>query len=509
MITGQPQQYAVGVDRAAPMQSYQAIRTQVGATGVAGSANGSPMDSTLSYVGNGRGHYIQETQYKFVGDGRGEFDLVRKTPLSGRAPWICLCGLGCLGALLGLALWPLLRLSSSGGGDGGDVNKTERYDYKTSSARYDCQAGVDNWQAGWSIEKKHWCCQYRSIGCGHGLTTTTMHFNCQAGLSNWWNTWPRAKKVWCCVQENLGCPTTAPPPTSLPYDCDAGLNNWVLGWSNSKKGWCCQHFKKGCPPTPPPPPCDVDCSYRGHSGTCRQRITFQSRHTFSGPGACSLAVSAVVTICPGCATCSLADSGCVDPEPTTSLPYDCNAGYTNWLVGWSVSKKVWCCLHERKGCPPSTPLTTSAPYDCVAGYSKWQTGWSEGKKAWCCSNQHRGCQEQLPSTPPYDCLTGLANWQDGWSDGKKGWCCKNRQKGCSASGTTPFDCQAGLTKWVTGWSKAKKDWCCDHVGHGCPTVASSLPYDCLAGYANWQDGWSENKKRWCCTNHGRGCPSKI
>merc|ERR1712232_1416503 len=38
------------------------------------------------------------------------------------------------------------------------------------------------------------------------------------------------------------------------------------------------------------------------------------------------------------------------PPPTTSLPYDCQAGVSNWQMGWSDPKKAWCCAHGGKGC---------------------------------------------------------------------------------------------------------------------------------------------------------------
>merc|ERR1719277_389788 len=31
--------------------------------------------------------------------------------------------------------------------------------------RYDCDAGFENWQVGWSPQKKLWCCQHQSMGC--------------------------------------------------------------------------------------------------------------------------------------------------------------------------------------------------------------------------------------------------------------------------------------------------------------------------------------------------------
>mmetsp|Transcript_28267 Transcript_28267/g.66427 ORF Transcript_28267/g.66427 Transcript_28267/m.66427 type:complete len:458 (+) Transcript_28267:65-1438(+) len=38
----------------------------------------------------------------------------------------------------------------------------------TVSAKFDCSAGYANWQAGWSTEKKAWCCQHQAKGCSDG-----------------------------------------------------------------------------------------------------------------------------------------------------------------------------------------------------------------------------------------------------------------------------------------------------------------------------------------------------
>merc|ERR1719343_77329 len=45
--------------------------------------------------------------------------------------------------------------------------------------------------------------------------------------------------------------------------------------------------------------------------------------------------------------CCLLRGGCV----TSSEPYDCQAGFANWMAGWSVAKKAWCCSNKGKGCP--------------------------------------------------------------------------------------------------------------------------------------------------------------
>mmetsp|Transcript_83114 Transcript_83114/g.173990 ORF Transcript_83114/g.173990 Transcript_83114/m.173990 type:complete len:208 (-) Transcript_83114:233-856(-) len=47
-------------------------------------------------------------------------------------------------------------------------------------------------------------------------------------------------------------------------------------------------------------------------------------------------------------------SGVGSSNPAINLKptvVNCNEGLTNWKRGWSVEKKDWCCLHERKGCP--------------------------------------------------------------------------------------------------------------------------------------------------------------
>merc|ERR1712127_959500 len=79
---------------------------------------------------------------------------------------------------------------------------------------YNCEDGFANWQAGWSVPKKEWCCRVHGKGCPN--------------------------------QGGGGC--VSPIATSPPYDCDAGFANWMAGWSVAKKAWCCSNRGKGCPP---------------------------------------------------------------------------------------------------------------------------------------------------------------------------------------------------------------------------------------------------------------------
>lgn len=76
------------------------------------------------------------------------------------------------------------------------------------------------------------------------------------------------------------------------------------------------------------------------------------------------------------------------------------------MKGWSTDKKHWCCKNKHMGCytmittmvlkmvpvvMPKGMQTTSAPYDCNAGFSNWEAGWSAPKKVYCCAHAGRGC----------------------------------------------------------------------------------------------------------------------
>lgn len=206
--------------------------------------------------------------------------------------------------------------------------------------------------------------------------------------------------------------------------------------------------------------------------------------------------------------------------PTTSLPFDCDAGFANWESLWSMEQQDYCCTTTGRGCtrpttafpettptapptpfptPPPTPPPTPAPpvgpvdpFNCAVDDERM---WAADKKAWCCRHHHRGCPPTaappvvMPIAPPvmpiaparpadpYNCADGYPNWQAGWSVGKKAWCCRIHGKGCppqaGGCGTTspPYDCNAGFANWMAGWSVAKKAWCCQNGGKGCPPAA--------------------------------------
>ncbi|CAK0837205.1 unnamed protein product [Prorocentrum cordatum] len=80
----------------------------------------------------------------------------------------------------------------------------------------------------------------RGSGSEEAPQSGSKPFDCHAGFSNWEAGWSADKKSWCCDHEHKGC-----SGTSEPYDCEAGFNNWQAGWSGDKKRWCCSKEREG------------------------------------------------------------------------------------------------------------------------------------------------------------------------------------------------------------------------------------------------------------------------
>lgn len=208
--------------------------------------------------------------------------------------------------------------------------------------KYDCAAGIQKWQEGWSHGKKKWCCSNKGIGCQEGDG-----FDCTAGNSD--IGWSSRKKLWCCLHENRGC---AKEQVDV-FDCEAGYANWPESWSGSKKEWCCDHHHRGC---------------HGEGMEhfdCRKDL--EDWHTlWTGPKqafCCKTyalgcpthaAVPATPDVVPATPDVVPVTPDAVPVRETihvVDLPaYDCTAGFANWRAGWSEGKKLWCCQHYSKGC---------------------------------------------------------------------------------------------------------------------------------------------------------------
>merc|ERR1712151_1348599 len=195
--------------------------------GGAGCGTGYDTTGVLSYVGAG-GDYRQETNYRYVGQGAGDFEMVA-VPTNFRTNiWVCIIPLLML-LLLPLLLYLLPQLSSE------PVTTLPPIPVPTppptpasttSPCPYDCNQGYNEWPM------------------------------------QWVKGWSGAKKLYCCKTAQRGCPSELPPPSGLPpsgipgevdtgpYDCNAGYHPCyhclVHQWSPMKLKWCCEQKNKGC-----------------------------------------------------------------------------------------------------------------------------------------------------------------------------------------------------------------------------------------------------------------------
>jgi len=367
---------------------------------------------------------------------------------------------------------------------------------------YDCVEGFHNWQDLWNEDKRKFCCWKRGRGCPqtHYATKTEVK--------------TRVKYV--------DVPVPSPPKIIerthkehlTSFNCNEGYSNWYHGWSPLKKKFCCAHEDRGCPG-----------AEHGH-GWWELHMKAQAHAAAGGHAKGKI--------------------------------YDCHAGFSNWLQGWSDSKKQWCCSNEQKGC---------AEHHCFTGD---MNDWAQDKKDWCCSNYQRGCAHTTLSPlgcdavctlhsesstchdrihwvkdhvfgsrdnncalayskvqvdcdvcractieamgcqvggggakPAFDCNAALGNFARAWSPPKKQWCCSKQGKGCEGNSPPAVDPGFGM-QWKHMQVSGIWTWVAVHAGGGA-VVPNQKPYDCGAGRANWQLGWSDAKKGWCCANEHINC----
>merc|ERR1711920_934552 len=183
----------------------------------------------LEYVGCGRGDFAVEPAMKYVGYG-GDYSVRR-------GPNICCIVVSSASGLLLLLLGLLCYLF-----------------WPTN----ECLVQIDTYQQHWSLDKTRRCCARGYVPCIFVEPPVTPPppppppagpvdpFNCADGAINWQAGWSTEKKVWCCHQHGKGCGQDAEVPAA-EYDCNAAFANWVKGWSEGKKQWCCNYGYETCP----------------------------------------------------------------------------------------------------------------------------------------------------------------------------------------------------------------------------------------------------------------------
>jgi len=193
-------------------------------------ATGGTDRGDLVYVGGGRGEFAVEPAMKYVGYG-GDYGVRR-----GGGNICCLVVSSTAGLLLSLlALLCYLFWATD-----------------------ECLVQIHTYQQHWSLDKTMRCCAKGYVTCPAQPTQRLAQqpaqqpagpvdpFNCADGKLNWQAGWSTQKKQWCCEQHGEGCGQDAEVPAAQ-YDCNAAFANWVKGWSEGKKAWCCSSGFKSCP----------------------------------------------------------------------------------------------------------------------------------------------------------------------------------------------------------------------------------------------------------------------
>merc|ERR1719507_2991173 len=103
---------------------------------------------------------------------------------------------------------------------------------------FNCAVDAENT---WAADKKEWCCRIHHRGCPPTPPPVQPilppvqptlpprpadPYNCADGFANWQAGWSVPKKQWCCTHHGKGCPGSggcAPVgTTSPPYNCNDG-----------------------------------------------------------------------------------------------------------------------------------------------------------------------------------------------------------------------------------------------------------------------------------------------
>jgi len=164
-----------------------------------GWAGGPNRQQAMNWVGTGNGEFRAITTYQYVGQGCGDFrEEAPPTPRTSNAPGgLCLFVVGILGMIFFVAA--VISLFSAGS--------------SFTTPRYDCTSENE----AWTMAQSMWCCAREGKGCsaqqpapraaramGPG-SEQPPRWDCDFDHEDWETGWSLAKKQWCCQITGRGC----------------------------------------------------------------------------------------------------------------------------------------------------------------------------------------------------------------------------------------------------------------------------------------------------------------
>jgi len=290
----------------------------------------------VSFVGNGRGDYVMETTFRYVGIDSNDYRRDgRKLNCTG-----CVMGCGCLCVLLLFATAGLVLTSPR---------------FQPVLEKSGLDPSIQKSLRGVANQAQAWLCDYLAVGCiEEAQETESREQDRLAKLIFPKHAMPPATQA----PEHTTIASAVPDIIEVP-DRKPRAHNWHL-----------LPAIRASRPTKAP----------------------IETLTFKAPVA--QLPAAMSKDSPG-----EAKSAKHSRAPEDIAKFNCNQGLSNWKEGWSPEKKTWCCEHEVKGCEPKLLSSAEADklgFDCVKDHGKWKTAWSFAKKAWCCQHKSTGCWEVKP-----------------------------------------------------------------------------------------------------------------
>jgi hypothetical protein len=227
--------------------------------------------------------------------------------------------------------------------------------------------------------------------------------------------------------------------TSKPFDCTAGYPEGTDSWSEEQLEWCCRNEHKGCAPRIAQPIAEPMAE---PPATTAPATTAPA--TTAQPGA------------PGDRSIQEQQRNSpvwIDRAATSTgapQPFDCTAGYPEWIDGWTQEQLTWCCRNEHKGCgaqapgpaPPSVS-SLSGGLSCVANYPTELAGDGDQERRSACLrgnslkdgfgywyNAGRGTDSAACKGDCWCCRRDLRKIPDrrAWALAATGTSCKNWQR---------------------------------------------------------------------------------
>jgi hypothetical protein len=196
---------------------------------------GSSLAEQMTYMGAGRGDYIIETTYRWVGKGKGEFGPTPEELEEARSQqptsWRQIGGFGSIVCLLGIIAWVLISGTAGPGASATTAAATPAPSIAKPGAAAAATTPPTNIAA-------------------HGKTPAASEGRMAAGAAGAAHVGAIAGAGQAPALRAGGLPapsTEAPQQKSVVFDCLAGFEARRKEWSIEKQHWCCNEKKKGCP----------------------------------------------------------------------------------------------------------------------------------------------------------------------------------------------------------------------------------------------------------------------